>query len=148
MVKDHLYSEIGNILPPLHDYSFRLAARGFYMHHPADRISHTTTFVTPVVDHWLERVLSQWVHHEGSIRRPNAPLANELTMDLHLAPRCDMDLVSINVFERCLVCVTVRQMQIPPSIKGHPAKSPAVKLKLAPITYASYLQMVFHSKFT
>ena len=27
----------------------------FYMHHPTDRITHTTAFVTPVVEHWLER---------------------------------------------------------------------------------------------
>ena len=25
------------------------------MHHPTDRIAHTTAFVTPVVKHWLER---------------------------------------------------------------------------------------------
>ena len=25
------------------------------MHHPTDRMTHTTAFVTPVVDHWLER---------------------------------------------------------------------------------------------
>ena len=25
----------------------------FYMHHPTDRIAHTTAFVTPVVEHWL-----------------------------------------------------------------------------------------------
>ena len=32
------------------------------MHHPTDRITHTTAFVTPVVDHWLEREIAQWVH--------------------------------------------------------------------------------------
>ena len=32
------------------------------MHHPTDRIAHTTTFVTPVVEHWLEREIAQWVH--------------------------------------------------------------------------------------
>ena len=32
------------------------------MHHPTDRISHTTAFVTPVVEHWLEREISQWIH--------------------------------------------------------------------------------------
>ena len=32
------------------------------MHHPTDRIIHTTTFVTPVVEHWLERDIAQWVH--------------------------------------------------------------------------------------
>ena len=32
------------------------------MHHPTDRITHTTDFVTPVVEHWLEREIAQWVH--------------------------------------------------------------------------------------
>ena len=35
-------------------YSFRLAEGFFYMYHPTDRIAHTTAFVTPVVEHWLE----------------------------------------------------------------------------------------------
>ena len=33
-----------------------------------DRITHTTAFATPVVRHWLEREIAQWVHHEGSMR--------------------------------------------------------------------------------
>ena len=28
------------------------------MHHPTDWIAHTTTFVTPVMEHWLERDIS------------------------------------------------------------------------------------------
>ena len=32
------------------------------MHHPTDRITHTTAFVTPVVEHWLDREIAQWVH--------------------------------------------------------------------------------------
>ena len=32
------------------------------MHHPTDRITHTTAFVTPVMEHWLEREITQWVH--------------------------------------------------------------------------------------
>ena len=32
------------------------------MHHPTDRIAHTIAFVTPVVEHWLEREIDQWVH--------------------------------------------------------------------------------------
>ena len=31
------------------------------MHHPTDRIIHTTAFVTPVVEHWQERKITQWV---------------------------------------------------------------------------------------
>ena len=34
----------------------------FNMHHPTDRITHTTAFDTPVVEHWLERGIAQWVH--------------------------------------------------------------------------------------
>ena len=30
------------------------------MHYPTDRIAHTTVFVTPVVEHWLEREIAQW----------------------------------------------------------------------------------------
>ena len=32
------------------------------MHHPTDRIAHTTAFVTPVVEHWLEWEIAQWVY--------------------------------------------------------------------------------------
>ena len=32
------------------------------MHHPTGRITHITAFVTPVVEHWLEREIAQWVH--------------------------------------------------------------------------------------
>ena len=35
----------------------------FYMHYSTDRIAHTTTFVKPVVYHWLEREIAQRVHH-------------------------------------------------------------------------------------
>ena len=52
------------------------------MHHPIDRIAHTTAFVTPVVEHWLEQEIAQWVHHEGSVRQPIAPGANALTTEL------------------------------------------------------------------
>ena len=36
------------------------------MHNPTDRITHTMAFVTPVMEHWLEWEIAQWVHHEGS----------------------------------------------------------------------------------
>ena len=61
------------------------------MHHPTHRITHTTSFITPVVDHWLEREVAQWVHYEGSNQR----WANALTTELHLAPnaeRCQLGL--------------------------------------------------------
>ena len=60
MVKDHSDSERGNLLPP-----HRLLSD--YMHHPTDRIAYTTAFVKPVVEHCLEREITQWVHHEGSM---------------------------------------------------------------------------------
>ena len=30
----------------------------FYINHPTDRIAHTTTFITPVVEHWLEQEIA------------------------------------------------------------------------------------------
>ena len=62
MVKDHSDSEKGNPLPP-HRLLLSINSTGFfYMHHLTDRIAHTTAFVTPVVEHWLEREIAQWVH--------------------------------------------------------------------------------------
>ena len=43
-------------------YSFRLTARVLLYAHPTDRITHTTTFVSPVGEHWLEQEIGQWVH--------------------------------------------------------------------------------------
>ena len=48
-VKENVLNEEGNIL--FND-----------MQHPTDRIIHTTAFVTPVVEHWLEQEIAQWVH--------------------------------------------------------------------------------------
>ena len=31
------------------------------MHHSTDSIAHTTAFVTPGIEHWLEREIAQWV---------------------------------------------------------------------------------------
>ena len=61
VVKDHSDSEKGNPLPPWATLSDEQQGL-FYLHHPTDKITHTTAFVTPVVDHWLEREIAQWVH--------------------------------------------------------------------------------------
>ena len=62
MVKDHSDSEKGNPLPR-HRLLFPISISGFFFrYHPTDRIAHTTTFVSPVVEHLLEREIAQWVH--------------------------------------------------------------------------------------
>ena len=71
-------------------YSFRLPAMFvFYMHHPTDRIVHTTAFVTPVVEHWLEREIAQWVHPTKD--RSDDPSHHERT----LLPRSYISLLPI-----------------------------------------------------
>ena len=85
MVKDHSDSERGNPLLP-NGLLFLINSKSSFMCHPTDRIYHTTAFVTPVVEHWLEREITQWVHHEESIRWPIAPWVDALTTELHLAP--------------------------------------------------------------
>ena len=72
-------------------YSFRLTARLFYMHHPTDRIAHTTAFVTPVMDHWLEWEIAQWVHPTKD--RSDDPSHHERT----LLPR---SYISLRIFIR------------------------------------------------
>ena len=57
MVKDHSDSE-------------RIHAAATWA---TDRIAHTTAFATSVKEHWLEQEISQWVHHEESIRQPIEP---------------------------------------------------------------------------
>ena len=48
------------------------------MRSPTDRIIHTTAFVTPVVEHWLEREIAQWVHPMKD--RSNNPSHHERTL--------------------------------------------------------------------
>ena len=43
-------------------YSYRLTARVLLYAPPHRQDKHTTAFVTPVVEHWLEREIAQWVH--------------------------------------------------------------------------------------
>ena len=60
MVKDHSDSEKENPLLP-HMLFFPINSKGFfYMHHPTDRIAHTTAFVTPVVPKLLLLLLLLW----------------------------------------------------------------------------------------
>ena len=77
MVKDHSDSERGNPLLP-HGLLFLISSiisqRGQYIPQP----------LLPRL--WLKREIAQWVHHEGSIWWPIAPVANALTTELLLAP--------------------------------------------------------------
>ena len=91
MVKDHTDSERGNPLPP-HGLLFPISSKGSFIWTIPQAGQHIPRpFVTPVVEHWLEREIAQWAHHEGSIRWPIAPWANALTTELHLAPRRNED---------------------------------------------------------
>ena len=50
------------------------------MHHPTDRITHTTAFVTPVVEHCREQEIAQWVHPMKD--RSDDPSHHERTLKL------------------------------------------------------------------
>ena len=91
MVKDHSDSEKGNPLPP-HRLLLLINSKGSFICTIPHRITHTTAFVSPVVEHWLEWEIAQWVH-EGSIRRPIAPWANALPLSY----------VPLPSYEQCIV---------------------------------------------
>ena len=55
MAKNHSYSKRGNLL----GYSFRLAVKRYFICTiPHTGRAHTMAFVTPVVEHWLKRILN------------------------------------------------------------------------------------------
>ena len=69
MVKGHSDSERGNPLPPLHGLIFSIRSKGSFI--CTNRIAHITAFVTPVVEHWFEREIAQWVLHEDRSHDPS-----------------------------------------------------------------------------
>ena len=54
-------------------------------------------FVTPVVEHWLEREMFQWIHREESIRGPNPTLSGRSTTEIHLA-QTDYECVTMGIY--------------------------------------------------
>ena len=62
------------------------------MHHPTDRLAHTTVFGTPVVEHSLEREIVQWVHpwridpttHRTMNERPRSLFLTDSTVLLQI----------------------------------------------------------------
>ena len=61
MVKDHTDSEKGNPLPP-HRLLLSINSKGSFICTIPQTGLHIPLFVTPVVEHWLEREIAQWVH--------------------------------------------------------------------------------------
>ena len=57
MLKDYSDSKRGNLLLP-HGLLFPISNKGSFICIIPDRITHTTAFVTPVVEHWLEREIA------------------------------------------------------------------------------------------
>ena len=68
MVKDNSDSEKGNPLPP-HRLLLSINSKGSFICTIIERITHTTAFVTPVVEHWLEREIAQWEGRQREERR-------------------------------------------------------------------------------
>ena len=90
MVKDHYDSEKGNPLLP-HRLLFPISSKGSFICTIPHRIAHTTAFVTPGVEHWLERKIAQWVHPMKD--RSNDPSHHERT----LLPRSYISLLPLSL---------------------------------------------------
>ena len=74
MVKNHSYWERGNPLLP-RGLLFPISSKGSFI----CTIPQTTTaFVTPVMEHWLEREIAQWVHFMKD--QSDDPLHHERTL--------------------------------------------------------------------
>ena len=84
------------------------------MHHPTDRIIHTRAFVTPVMEHWLEREIAQWVHpmkdrsdDPSHVERTLLPRSYiSLLHGKHSAfSHIETDLYNISVGTQILICM-------------------------------------------
>ena len=85
MVKDHSDSERGNPLPP-HRLLLSINSKGSFICTIPQTITHTTAFVTPVVEHWLEREIAQWVHPMKDRSLTHRTMSERSTSDLRPAP--------------------------------------------------------------
>ena len=65
------------------------------MHHPTDRIVHTTAFVKPVLEHWLEREIAQWVHPMKD--RSDDPSHHEIIFQIPLLLVMEIFIKSLHV---------------------------------------------------
>ena len=61
IVYDNSNSDRGNLLLPLHGLLFLIRRKSYFICTIAQ--TYTMGFVTPVVKHWLEQEIAQWVHH-------------------------------------------------------------------------------------
>ena len=98
MVKNHSDSKRGNPLLP-HRLLFLIRSKGSLICTIPDRIAHTMTFVTPVVEHWLEREIAQLVHPMKD--RSDDPSHHERT----LLPRNYISLLQKFIKEDRKICI-------------------------------------------
>ena len=99
MAKDHSDSKRGNPLPP-HGLIFLFNSKGSFICTIPDKIAHTMAFVTPVVEHWLEREIAQWVHPMKD--RSDDPSHHELYLSIFL-PRSYISLHKYYQFIRIFI---------------------------------------------
>ena len=109
------------------------------MHYPTDRVTHTTAFVTPVVEHWLEREIAQWVHPMKD--RSDDPSHHERT---HL-PRSYISLPRVySVFVVNNILYTRQQILYSQSLDCQRQPSICITLNIhIQRIYSMYLFMVF-----
>ena len=114
MVKDHSDSQRGNPLQQ-HGLLFSISNKGSFICIIPDRITHTTVFVTPVVEHWLELEIAQWVkdrfdnlsHHERTLL-PRSYISLPSHHERTLLPRSYISLPLLNcdiwLYQLCAAC--------------------------------------------
>ena len=77
------------------------------MHHPTDRITHTTAFVTPVVEHWLEREIAQWVEATSASSEADPLILTQETSVVELASQLQHSVTKKALSHRnLLICIS------------------------------------------
>ena len=114
------------------------------MHHPTDRITHTTAFSTPVVEYWLEREIAQWVHPMKDRMLRLAPFHAETPAPTFHDVLHAVDLLSVDALHLLDLIVT--------AVLRHRSSGPhSLQLRLHPIqllVQTLHLLLPFHSLFS
>ena len=84
LVKDDSDRQRGNPLLLVHGLLFLISSKvSFICTIPPERIVHTTAFATPVVEHWQEQEIAQWVLPRRINSTNYRTMSECSTMELH-----------------------------------------------------------------
>ena len=95
------------------------------MHHSTDRIAHTTAFVTPVVEQWLEREIAQWLHPMKDRSDDSSHHERMLLPQSYISLLTEEFMVQLCPCEEIIICKEETSSLLPTGTPGASSALPA-----------------------